>query len=113
MDLTPEPSAEGIAELVESSDHAMSQRTKLTLMLLVFAFGALAAWLVISSNRGRRPVNVNTASLAELDAVPYLTPEAAKGIIGGRPFESVDELVRVYGIGEKTLERIRKFVEVE
>jgi DNA uptake protein ComE-like DNA-binding protein len=91
----------------------MSQRTKLSLILLVFALAGLAVWMVVSANRGRRPVDVNTASFAALDALPYLTPEAANGIIAGRPFASVDELLRVGGIGEKTLERIRKFVKVE
>ena len=91
----------------------MSQRSKLTVMLVVFCFAGLAAWLFFQSRRGASPVDVNTASFEQLDAVPYLTPEAARGIIAGRPFETVDELVRVYGIGEKTLDKIRDFVEVD
>lgn len=96
-----------------SCDHEMmSQRTKLVTMFVVFCFAGLAVWLFVENNRGARPVDVNTASFELLDAVPYLTPEAARGIIAGRPFRDVDELLRVYGIGEKTLEKIRKFVEV-
>ena len=91
----------------------MKQREKLTWILVVFALGGLAIGLVWWSNRGSRPVGVNSASFAELDAVPYLTPEAARGIIAGRPFETVDELVRVDGIGEKTLAKIREFVRVD
>ena len=91
----------------------MSQRTKLLLIAAVFAFAGLAAWMAITSKRGPRPVDVNRASFAELDAVPYVTPEVARGIIAGRPFASVDELLRVSGIGEKTLARIRRFVKVE
>ena len=71
----------------------------------------LALWLWLGHKRGPRPVDVNTASFSQLDAVPYLTPEAARGIIGGRPFGSVDELLRVSGIGEKTLERMFAFFE--
>ena len=91
----------------------MSQRSKLIAIVVVFALAGLALWLWMNDRRGQRPVDVNTASFAELDAVPYLTPDAARGIIAGRPFETVDELVRVYGIGEKTLERIRDFVKVD
>jgi len=91
----------------------MTQRTKLSLMLLVFCLAAFAVWLVVSSKQKRGPVDVNQASFAQLDAVLYLTPDAARGIIAARPFKSVDELLRVNGIGEKTLEKIRKFVKVE
>ena len=88
----------------------MTQRSKLLAMLTVFAFAGLAVWLVASAKTGRRPVDVNSATFEQLDAVPYLTPDAARGIIAGRPFESVDELLDVSGIGEKTLEKIRKYV---
>ncbi|MFT4550791.1 MAG: DNA uptake protein ComE-like DNA-binding protein [Pseudoalteromonas tetraodonis] len=91
----------------------MRQRTRLLVMLVVFTLAGLAIWLVVVERRGSSPVDINSASFAELDAVPYLTPEAARGIIAGRPFESVDELLHIYGIGAVTLERIRKFVEID
>jgi len=89
----------------------ISQRSKLIIIAVVLALGSVAAWLFISTRHGK--IDINTASYAELDAIPYVTPEAAKGIIADRPFESVDELVRVSGIGEKTLEKIRKHVKAE
>ena len=91
----------------------MSRRTRLSLMLVVFAFAGLAVWLLVENRRGPRPVDVNTGSFEQLDGVPYLTPDAARGIIADRPFGSVDELLRVNGIGEKTLAKIRDFVKVE
>lgn len=69
----------------------------------------------VESTEVRRPsiVNVNRATLAELDALPGVSERIAQAIIDGRPYSSVDDLIRVYGIGPKTLERIRPFVKVD
>jgi len=88
-----------------------SKRLRITLFLGIICLGAFAFWLV--AGRGGSPVNVNTASFETLDDVPWLTPSVARKIIDDRPFNSVDELLRVSGIGEKTLEKIRRHVTVD
>jgi len=52
------------------------------------------------SSAGRR-VNINTATQAELEALPGIGPTIARRIIEGRPYRSVDDLDRVKGIGRK------------
>ena len=58
-------------------------------------------------------INVNTATVAELEALPGIGPVIARRIIEGRPYRSVDDLDRVKGIGKKRLEEIRPFVTAE
>ena len=56
-------------------------------------------------------VNINTASSAELQTLSGIGPSMAQSIIDERtkngPFASVDDLMRVSGIGEKKLAKIK------
>ena len=60
------------------------------------------------------PVNVNTADASQLQSLPGIGPSKASAIISYRsangPFKRVDDLVRVKGIGPKTLAKLRPLV---
>ncbi len=56
-------------------------------------------------------VSINLADAAGLESVPGIGPVLAQRIIDARPFDSVDDLIRVRGIGETTLERVRSYVQ--
>ena len=64
----------------------------------------------------RRPLDLNSATAAELDRLPGIGPELARRIVAYRevhgPFAAVEDLLRVEGIGPVTLERIRDLVTV-
>jgi len=63
-----------------------------------------------------RPLNLNTATEAELLRLPGLGPTRARSIVAYRqsrgPFASVEELLRVPGIGPSTLARLAGAVGV-
>ena len=58
-----------------------------------------------------RMVDVNAAARDELMGIPRVGEVTANAIIAGRPYQSVDDLLRVRGIGEKMLETIRPWVK--
>lgn len=61
-------------------------------------------------------INLNTAGVAELDGLPRIGPSMAARIVAWREangrFTSIDDLLAVPGIGEKTLESLRTLVVV-
>jgi competence protein ComEA len=62
------------------------------------------------------PVDLNTATLEQLDTLPGVGPSTAQAIIDHRtangPFRSVDDLLEVRGIGEAKLAQLRDKVRV-
>ena len=64
-----------------------------------------------------RHVDVNTASVAELERLPGVGPLLAARIVEYRnahgPFRSPEDLQRVQGIGPKTYETLREYATVE
>ena len=61
-------------------------------------------------------INLNTATAEQLQSLPRIGPVTAKRIIEYREtsgrFSSIQDLIKVKGIGEKTLERLRHLVVV-
>lgn len=61
-------------------------------------------------------ININTASQAELESLPGIGPVLARRIIEFRqthgPFNSIEELKKVPGIGEATFSRIKDYITV-
>ncbi len=71
----------------------------------------------VSTSVSRYAVNLNEASAAELAGLAGITEELAQRIADDRSengrFSSVDDLLRVKGIGPKTLDRLRPYVTTE
>jgi len=57
-------------------------------------------------------ININTASLKELQKIPYIGSKRAEKIIAGRPYQSIEDIMDVPGFGAKTLEKIRAYITV-
>lgn len=80
-----------------------------------FAAQTAGASTTASNTSGDGLIHVNTATQAELETLPGIGPKYAQEIIRYReqhPFQTVDELTEVSGIGPKRLENIRPYVVV-
>ncbi len=72
-------------------------------LIAIFLMSISFAFSLCEENQ----IDINTASLEELDKIAGIGPVYAQRIIEGRPFDSVNGLLEVNGIGEKTLEKIK------
>jgi len=54
-------------------------------------------------------VNLNTATEKELQSIKGIGPAFAKRIIAGRPYTTVDDLLKIKGISTKKLETLRPY----
>ncbi|MFM8320908.1 MAG: ComEA family DNA-binding protein [Chloroflexota bacterium] len=61
-------------------------------------------------------ININTATAAELESLPWIGPATAQKIIAYRqahgPFKTIQAIIEVPGIGQKTFEAIQDLITV-
>jgi|WetSurMetagenome_2_1015567.scaffolds.fasta_scaffold163233_2 comEA protein len=100
-------------------------------LMLPVVFGLLITLLYPQANKSAPPgtaaqpiiknrcssqdkVNINTASLTELQTLPGIGPSIARRIVDFRaknpPFQRIEDLLIIKGINRKLLEKIRPFV---
>jgi competence protein ComEA len=96
----------------EERRSVMTTRTVMSMMLLA----ALAGTALAAPGTANPQVNVNTATVQELQLLPRVGPALAQRIVDFRtangPFKAPEELARVKGIGEKSFARLAPYVSV-
>jgi len=76
----------------------------------------LALFMAVGAVNAAERINLNTATIAQLQTLPGIGHKIATAIVDYRNahglFKSIDALRKVKGLGEKRLEAIRDDVEV-
>ncbi|MGA8142592.1 MAG: helix-hairpin-helix domain-containing protein [Candidatus Acidiferrales bacterium] len=84
-----------------------------TAALLLFAGLTLAA---AQKKPPATPIDLNTATITQLEKLPGVGPSTAKSIIEFRnrsgPFQRVEDLLAIRGISKARLEKLRPYVTV-
>jgi len=85
-------------------------------LLLFFSILYCADAVLAKKKPPTHPINLNSASAAELQQVPGIGPSTADKILQMRKsygaFKSVDDLLAIKGIGPKRLEKMRKYLTI-
>lgn len=92
----------------------------LTMLLLVFALSVVGAVAQTApgktSTATATPLNLNTATVAQLDALPGIGKATAERIVEYRQknggFKKAEDLMNVRGIGEKNFLKLKPMVTV-
>ena len=63
--------------------------------------------------KGSLLVNVNTATIEELQTLPGIGPARARLIVANRPYQSVDDLAKLQGIGSKLTNDLRPLIKID
>ena len=83
-------------------------------LLLFFMIGSLLTSFLLSAPA--KKVNINTATVAELQTLPRIGPQIAQRIVDFRSkngkFKRIEEIMKVRGIGEKVFEVIKDKITV-
>lgn len=87
----------------------MTRMTIAVLMVLALAMGTAA-------QTSDAPVNLNTATAAQLEALPGVGPATAQRILEYRQksggFKKVEELMNIRGIGEASFLKLKSLVTI-
>lgn len=87
-----------------------------TRILMTLALAAILSGQALAAPSAGQ-VNINTASVEELQLLPRVGPSLAQRIVDFRtengPFSSTEELTRVKGIGEKSFESLQPYLTVK
>ena len=58
-------------------------------------------------------ININSATKEQLDALPEIGSVKAQAIIDGRPYQKIEDIMKVKGIKEGTFNKIKDYITVK
>ncbi|MDH4359033.1 MAG: helix-hairpin-helix domain-containing protein [Candidatus Berkelbacteria bacterium] len=102
-----------IDDLNRALEEAKSQSGQTTVKTTT---GKVAGASTSNSSANQSKININTASLSQLDSLPGIGPTYAQRIIDYREanggFQSIEEIKNIKGIGDKTFEKFKDQITI-
>jgi len=74
---------------------------------------AALALTVGSALAAAAPVDINTASKEQLEALPGIGPKKAQAVIDGRPYQKTEDIMKVKGIKQEICNKIKDQITVQ
>jgi len=126
--MTRNLSKDGANPIIKKEGKTMKRLLSVLSVLLCVAFAAPMVSLAsgdqaqdVAANETNRPapakININVATAEELESLPNIGKLKAERIVEYREengdFTSAEDIMKVKGIGQETLERIRDLIRVE
>ena len=74
---------------------------------------AALALTVGSALAAAAPVDINTASKEQLEALPGIGPKKAQAVIDGRPYQKTEDIMKVKGIKQGIYSKIKDKITVQ
>lgn len=91
--------------------------TVFSLALAVMLTGLLPLCMPAQSKSTEKKIDINTATVVELQKLPRIGEKVAQRVIDYREqhgeFKKIEEIMKVKGIGEKTFKLIKDLIEVK
>lgn len=112
--------AGGLTEDADNSKLNLAEKLKDEMSIYVYKNGEAGAEEVvkddIESSETDKKVNINSATKVDLQQVPGIGDSKATAIIEYREkeglFQTIEDLKNVTGIGEKTVEKLKEYLDV-
>ncbi|MBM6619230.1 helix-hairpin-helix domain-containing protein [Bacillus suaedaesalsae] len=110
--------AGGMTAEADQNGVNLAQKVTDEMVIYVPKFGETHSTIPTTTQGGDEYlININSATVEQLDSLPGIGPSKAEAIISFREengkFKAVDDLVNVPGIGEKSLDSLREHITVQ
>lgn len=92
------------------------KKNKVRLVFIITIIMLLAPFISVSVAQESTKLDINKASVEELQSIKGVGPVLAANIVEYRKnnaFKNIEEIKNVKGIGEKVFEKIKNYIKVE